>query len=156
MTASLSTSLTLTQSAYFGAVEATSVKLGSADLQATLDDKQRKFITGPLPVAEGATTGRLFDMNGIYFRCLQANGPLSISTSGNSHLSLSSDTYSKGEIDGMFQAVGTAQMGNITPSQLNLREWTVAASAPLVKTLTFNATTGGFLCGLSLSAQISA
>ena len=108
-----------TQPAYFGAVEATSVRFGSADLQAALDDKQRKFITGPLPVAAGATTGRLFDVDGIYFRCLQANWPLSISTTGNSHLSLSSDTYSKGEIDGMFQQVGAVQMGNVTSAQIS-------------------------------------
>ena len=155
MTASLATTLTMTEPAYFNAVDATSVTLNSVDLQTTLNDKQRKFITGPLPVAAGATTGRLFDMDGIYFRCLQANGPLSISTTGNSHLSLSSDTYSKGEIDGMFQQVGTVQMGNVTAAQLNLREWTVAASAPIVKTLAFNPLTGGFECGLSLSPNLS-
>ena len=46
-------------------------------------------------------------------------------------------------------------MGSVTPTQLNLREWTVAASAPIVKTLAFNSLTGGFECGLSLSPNLS-
>jgi hypothetical protein len=85
----MSTSLTCTQPAYFGAVETTSVKLGANDLQAALDDKQRKFITGPCRSRRARRQAESSTWTGIYFRCLQVNWPLSIATSGNSHLSLS-------------------------------------------------------------------
>ena len=56
---------------------------------------------------------------------------------------------------GFFQTVGTAQMSSATTEQLALREYAISASAPIVKALTFNASTGGYLCGLSLSPDVS-
>ena len=78
-----------------GAVEATTVKLGGTDLQTTLDAKQGKLLIGPLPIG-GA---RLFDLDSVYFRAIQLSAPLSVATTGNSHITISSDTYSKQEIE---------------------------------------------------------
>ena len=155
MTASLSTSLTLTQPAYFGAVEATSVKLGDNDLQALLNDKQAKLILWTLPSSTGTSAGRLFDLDSVYFRSLQVSAPLSITTSANPRLSISSDAYSMGEVDDLFQNVTTQPVSSATAAELAQREWTISSSASIVKTLTLNTLTGGYLCGLSLSPDVS-
>ena len=67
------------------------LKPTSTATQTALDAKQAKFMIGTLPTG-GA---RLFDLDSVYFRAIQAAAPLSVSTSANSHITLSSDTYSK-------------------------------------------------------------
>ncbi len=100
-------------------MEATTVKLGGADLQTMLDAKQGKLVIGPLPIG-GA---KLFDLDPVCFRAIQVSAPLSVAPTGNSHITINSDTYSKqrienkiGTISGAISVSSTLSAANVTAS----------------------------------------
>ena len=98
----------------------------AATIATNLSGKQTKFVQSTIPV----NAVRLFDVDTVKFRGIQAKPPLSVDTTlgGDAYLSISSDTFSKAEIGA---AVTTAAL-TATTANVNSINTIPDMSNPLV------------------------